>query len=120
MVFLTLTGSRLQSLFDYMGSIKPGEGAFPQVSDGVRFTLNFEKEKCENIRINGRPIDPLKTYGIVTNSYLAKGGDGYGIFLEAIDQFDASTFQRDALIAYIKHLGGDIAPEVKKRITLLP
>ena len=119
-VFLTLTGTQVQTLFDYMGTIQPGEGAFPQVSDNLRFTLNREKKICENILINGSPIDPGKSYGIVTNSYLAKGGDGYRVFLEAVDPFDSSIFQRDALIAYIKHLGGNIVPEVKKRITLIP
>ncbi len=119
-VFLTLTGTQVRTLFDYLGTIQPGEGAFPQVSNGVYFTLNREKKSCDNILINGKSIDPDKSYGIATNSYLAKGGDGYRIFLEATDPFDSSIFQRDALIAYIKHLGGNIAPKVNKRMMLIP
>lgn len=68
--------------------------------------------------INGKPIDLRKSYGIVTNSYLAKGGDGYQAFLQAVDQFDSSIFQRDALIAYIRHLGGNLVPKVNGRITI--
>jgi len=117
-VFLKLTGDQVQALFDYIGTIQPGEGAFPQVSGGIRFTMNEEKKTCENILINGSPIDHGKSYGIVTNSYLAKGGDGYGAFLKTIDPFDSSTFQNDALIAYIKHLGGNLVPEVNGRITI--
>ena len=117
-VFLKLTGARVQALFDYIGTIQPGAGAFPQVSGGIRFTMDPKKKKCENILINGSPIDHGKSYGIVTNSYLAKGGDGYGALLKAIDPFDSSIFQRDVLIAYIKHLGGNLVPKVKGRITI--
>jgi 5'-nucleotidase / UDP-sugar diphosphatase len=117
-VFLNLTGTQIQRLFDFIGTVQPGEGAFPQVSSGIRFTMDPDKKTCKDILINGNPIDPKKTYGIVTNSYLAKGGDGYQAFLQAVDQFDSSIFQRDALIAYIKHLGGTLVPKVNGRITI--
>ncbi|MCF8127870.1 MAG: 5'-nucleotidase C-terminal domain-containing protein [Deltaproteobacteria bacterium] len=120
LVLLKLTGAQLETLFDFIGTIKPGEGAFPQVSDGIRFTLNPKKKTCENILINGQPIDPNKSYRIVTNSYLAKGGDGYTPFTKTIDRFDSSIFQRDALIAYIEHLGGKLVPKVKGRIKFAP
>ena len=118
-VFLNLTGTQVQTLFDFIGTVQPGEGAFPQVSSGIRFTLVPKKKTCKDILINGKPIDPEKSYGIVTNSYLAKGGDGYQTFLQAGDQFDSYIFQRDALIAYIKHLGGNLVPKVNGRITII-
>ena len=118
-VFLNLTGTQVQTLFDFIGTVQPGEGAFPQVSSGIRFTLVPKKKTCKDIMINGKPIDPEKSYGIVTNSYLAKGGDGYQTFLQAGDQFDSYIFQRDALIAYIKHLGGNLVPKVNDRITII-
>jgi len=118
-VVLSLKGKEVASLFDYVATIKAGEGAFPQVSDGVRFTLNRVTQTCEHILINGQPIDADKTYRIVTNSYLAGGGDGYTVFLEGFDRFDSSTPQRDILVEYIKHLGGRIKPEVKGRIRVI-
>ncbi|MCP4576152.1 MAG: bifunctional metallophosphatase/5'-nucleotidase [Deltaproteobacteria bacterium] len=119
LVFLDLTGTQVRTLFNFIGTVQPGEGAFPQVSRGIRFTLVPKKKTCKDILINGKPIDPEKTYGIVTNSYLAKGGDGYKAFLQAVDQFDSSIFQRDALIAYIKHLGGNLVPKINDRITII-
>jgi 5'-nucleotidase/UDP-sugar diphosphatase len=119
LVFLNLTGRQVRTLFNFIGTVQPGEGAFPQVSSGIRFTLAPKKKTCKDILINGKPIDPEKSYGIVTNSYLAKGGDGYDAFLQAVDQFDSSIFQRDALIAYIKHLGGNLVPKVNERITII-
>jgi len=50
---------------------------------------------------------------------LGSGGDGYKVLLKAVDRFDSSTFQRNILVEYIKHLGGNIRPEVKGRITVL-
>jgi 5'-nucleotidase / UDP-sugar diphosphatase len=119
-VLLKLTGAQVESLFDFIGTIQPGEGAFPQVSDGIRFTMNPKKQTCENILVNGNPIDPNKSYRIVSNSYLAKGGDGYTPFMKTMDRFDSSTFQRDALIAYIEHLGGKLVPKVNGRIQFAP
>jgi len=117
-VVLSLKGKEVASLFDYVATIKPGEGAFPQVS-GVRFTLNRLTGACENIRIKGEPIDPDRTYKIVTNSYLASGGDGYKIFLKGFDPFDSETPQREILVEYIKHLGGHIKPTVQGRIRVI-
>jgi 5'-nucleotidase/UDP-sugar diphosphatase len=117
-VFLNLTGTQVRTLFDFIGTVQPGEGAFPQVSSGIRFTMDTENKTCKDMLINGKPIDLRKSYGIVTNSYLAKGGDGYQAFLQAVDQFDSSIFQRDALIAYIRHLGGNLVPKVNGRITI--
>jgi len=118
-VVLSLKGNDVQSLFDYAAAVQPGDGAFPQVSNGVSFTINRAIGKCDNILIDGKPIDPDKTYKIVTNSYLGSGGDGYKVFLKALDRFDSSTFQRDILVEYIKHLGGNIKPEVKGRVTVI-
>ena len=118
-VILSLKGKDVQTLFDYVATMQPGNGAFPQVSDGISFTINRGTERCENILIHGKPIDPDRIYKIVTNSYLGEGGDGYKVFLKAVNRFDSSTFQKEILVEYIKHLGGNIKPEVKRRMTVL-
>lgn len=114
-----MKGSDVAALFDYIATIPQGNGAFPQVSEGVSFTINYDAQKCEDILINGSPIDPDRLYKVGTNSYLASGGDGYKAFLNAVDSYDASIFQRDVVIEYIQHLGGRIKPEVKGRISLV-
>lgn len=118
-VMLSMKGRDVQALFDYISTIPPGDGAFPQVSEGVGFTLNRTAQRCEDILIDGKPINPEGNYNIVTNSYLADGGDGYGAFLRAFDSFDSSMFQRNVLIEYIRHLGGIIRPDVKGRIKII-
>jgi 5'-nucleotidase/UDP-sugar diphosphatase len=116
---LTMKGEDVQKLFDYIATIPRGEGAFPQVSDSVEFTINYNEKTCENVRINGEPIDPDATYKVATNSYMAAGGDGYSMFKNAIKSYDTSMFQRDVFIEYVKHLGGTVSPDVDNRIELV-
>ena len=118
-VVLTLDGKSVQSLFEYMATISPGQGGFPQVSQGVSMIIDMSKKRCTQVMINGKPLKASKTYKIATNSYLAAGGDGYRIFLKAIDAYDSSMFQRGVLIEYIEHLGGRIKPQTYGRIHIL-
>jgi 2',3'-cyclic-nucleotide 2'-phosphodiesterase (5'-nucleotidase family) len=89
------------------------------VSDGVSFTVNRVTGRCEDVRIKGKPLDPATTYRIATNSYLAAGGDGYRMFLNAVDRYDSSSFLRDVFADYLKHLGGVLTPAVGRRITVI-
>jgi 5'-nucleotidase / UDP-sugar diphosphatase len=118
-VVLTLKGSDLEEVFHHVGRLPEGAGGFPQVSEGVSFTINRVTGRCEDVRIRGNPLDPERTYRIATNSYLAAGGDGYRMFLNAADRYDSSRFLRDVFADYLKHLGGVIAPAVGRRITVI-
>jgi 5'-nucleotidase/UDP-sugar diphosphatase len=118
-VVLTLRGSDVASLLAHMARVSKGRGAFPQLSKGVAITLDRAAGRYTRALIDGRPIDPSRTYRIATNSYLAHGGDGYFMFLNACERYDTSVLQRDALIQYIKSLGGRLRPEVRGRIKVL-
>lgn len=118
-VVVTLKGTDVQALFDFIATIPQGKGAFPQVSEGVSFTINYDTGKCENILINGKPIDPDRNYKIATNSFMATGGDGYVAFTNAVEKYDTSFFQRDAFIDYLIYLGGNVKPDVKGRIQII-
>lgn len=118
LVVLTMKGSDLIELFNYIATIPQGKGAFPQVSEGVSFTINYEKGICENVLIGGKPIDPDAQYKIATNSYMATGGDGYVVFKKAIALYDTAMMQRDIMIEYIKKVK-KVAPEIKGRITII-
>ena len=118
-VVLTLNGSDLEEVFHHISRLPEGAGGFPQVSDGVSFTINRVTGRCEDIRIQGKPLDPARTYRIATNSYLAAGGDGYRMLLNAVDRYDSSRFLRDVFADYLKHIGGVVTPAVGRRITVI-
>lgn len=59
-------------------------GAFPHVA-GVAFTFDPEKEpgnRLVEVKVNGEPLDPDKTYKLATNDFLAAGGDEYVMFTD--------------------------------------
>jgi len=118
-VVLKMKGHQVLRLFDYMATIPSGRGAFPQVSEGMGFTINHAAQQIENVSVRGKPIDPARIYSVATNSYLAGGGDGYRIFLEALDRYETSAFQRDALIEYIVKVKKRLTPELEGRIEIM-
>ncbi len=120
MMILTLKGSDVIELFNYVGSIAQGNGAFAQVSHGVSYTINYNTGACEDLLINGKPVDPNKTYRIATNDFIAAGKDGYVVFTKAIDRYDTSAFLRDVIIEYVKQFRGPLVPQVEGRINIIP
>jgi 5'-nucleotidase/UDP-sugar diphosphatase len=118
-VVLTLKGSTVQALCDYMATISSGEGAFPQVSDDLSLTIDNLGKRCEKILMNGEPLKVNKAYRVATNSYLAAGGDGYRMLLNVIDKYDCAILAREVLTKYIRHLGGTIKPQVTGRINFI-
>jgi 5'-nucleotidase/UDP-sugar diphosphatase len=117
-VVLKMKGRQVLRLFDHMAAVPAGSGAFPQVSEGVRLAISSQTQRVERLTIKGKPVDPERTYSIATNSYLAGGGDEYKILLEALDRYDTSTFQRDALIEYIATVMRRVKPELEGRIQM--
>jgi len=117
-VIVEMTGAEVQEMFNFIPTIPRGKGGFPQVSEGVQFTVDFISGESRNISINGEPIDPNKTYKVATNSFMADGGDSYTMMANGY-QYDTSVFQRDTLINYIQHLGGTLTPELEGRITVI-
>lgn len=95
-------------------------GAFPQVS-GIEFVIDFSKEYDANAEtypgstyygpktinrvtitsINGEAFDADATYAVVTNNFLAAGGDTYYAFAAAAEQFDTGIPMDEALMDYI-------------------
>jgi len=117
-VVVTLKGSDVLALFaQASGNI--GHGSMPQVSQGVKFSIDKNAKKLIDLSINGKKVDPNKEYKVVTNSYLASGGDGYKVFKEKrLDFYDSSNMQRDAFIDYVIAKKGVVTPKTYNRIEI--
>lgn len=120
---LTLKGSDVKALFDFIPTLNQGAGGFAQVSKGVKYTLTYDEKgtngKISDITINGKPVDESKTYRVATNDYMAKGGDGYVIMKNAIDIYNTSILVNDMVADYVKNLPQPVTPATDGRITVV-
>ena len=116
-------------------------GGFPQVS-GIKFTVDtsvpfaqgeaypkstyYKPAAISRVTIdsvNGKPFSLTDTYAVVTNNFVAAGGDTYYAFGSAADQFDTGIVMDEAIVEYVQtQLGGVIKASdygtVKGNITL--
>ncbi len=64
--------------------------------------INAIKDSVTSVLINNQPIDPTKTYRVLTSDYLANGGDGIIAFKEALKKDNLNIKVRDAIIEYMR------------------
>ncbi len=90
LVVKTLTGQQLYDLLNQQWAPnQPSGGRILQVSDGFSYRHRFTPNSsplggdyvCDgSIALNGVPIDKSASYRVAMNSFLATGGDNFGVF----------------------------------------
>jgi 5'-nucleotidase/UDP-sugar diphosphatase len=116
---VSLKGSEVQELFNFIATIPQGNGGFPQFSKEVRYTIDIPNKRISNLTIGGAPIDPNKTYRFCTNDYILGGGDGYVVMSKAQDPFNASLLLSYVVIEYIASQSGIITPSTDGRMNVI-
>lgn len=112
LVTVKLDGPTAKSLFDYMAEA----GGDPIAGASYR----IEKGKAVDIRIKGSAFDITQTYIVLTNDYLANGGDKALVYKRGIERQDHAVRVRDAIFNYIKQQtaeGKSINPTIEGRVT---
>ena len=123
---LNLTGAQILRLLEQQWeapnkAVKSNPAALPsatygpllQVSKG--FTYSFDNAQpagatvgsgnrlvAGSVKLNGIAIDPTKTYKIVTNAFLAAGGDNFTVMATGTNLVDTKVLDLDAFIAYFR------------------
>ena len=70
------------------------------------------------MEVAGLPLVLGESYKIVTNNYIAGGGDGFEIFTKGTNFVDTQQLDTDVLGNYISEMG-NVSPEVESRIVNL-
>lgn len=112
---IMMTGTQIVEVLN-MSAAKVGSGAFLHVS-GLKVTYNKTAGKAENVMVGNAPIEIDKTYKVVTNNFVAAGGDGYST-MKLLDKYDTGYVDADATIEYIRTFG-EVDPKVEGRITVI-
>jgi 5'-nucleotidase/UDP-sugar diphosphatase len=118
---VSLKGSQVLELFNFIATIQQGAGGFPQFSKEVRYTLDYTggTRRVSGLTIGGAPVDPDKTYRFCTNDYLLGGGDGYTVLTGSENPFNTSLLLSYVVVEYIKSQGGVITPSLDGRLSVI-
>ncbi|EPO0898210.1 bifunctional UDP-sugar hydrolase/5'-nucleotidase UshA [Citrobacter amalonaticus] len=73
-VYADMNGKDVTDYLTAVAQMKPDSGAYPQFA---RVSFVAKEGKLNDLKINGEPVDPAKTYRMATLSFNATGGDGY-------------------------------------------
>ena len=113
----------VDALENGLSQVEDGAGRFPQVA-GLKYSWkasNAPGSRVLEVMVaegdGWVPIDPAKVYGVVTNDYVRKGGDGYAMFVDAMNPYDFGPGLELVLADYIAAMGGTYTPYLDGRIT---
>ncbi len=109
----------IAALENGVGQIEEGAGRFPQVA-GMSFSVDASAEpgsRVSDVMVGGEPIDPAATYGVVSNNYVRNGGDGYSMFVDAMNAYDFGPDLADVTAEYIAE-NAPYQPYTDGRITM--
>jgi 5'-nucleotidase/UDP-sugar diphosphatase len=120
---VSLKGSDITALFNFIATVPQGAGGFPQFSGEVRYTIDKtpgqESGVIRDLTIGGAPVDPNKTYRFCTNDYILSGGDGYEVMKRAENPFNTSLLLSYVVVEYIRAQNGIIGPSTDGRLTVI-
>lgn len=102
LVLLDVTGAELRAALEHGA----GRGGMLHVSRGFRYVMDPSRpdgQRVIEVSLNGVAIDPARVYRIVTNSFVAGGGDAHVILRDATGfRYDSGIMDVEALIQYMK------------------
>ena len=119
-VKLALNGVALRQALEHGLSLAGhGSGGFPQIS-GLQLTYDLNAPagaRLLSVAVGGARLDPSHSYTLATNSFLARGGDGYVMLANAERLVDATSgpLVASAVIAHLEQ-PGTVWPTVEGRI----
>ncbi|MGD9793720.1 MAG: bifunctional UDP-sugar hydrolase/5'-nucleotidase [Acidimicrobiia bacterium] len=133
LVTMDLTGAQLQALLEQQFvPTRSRPLLIFGVSSGLTFSFDMPDRdvagviipgqasgnRVSNLALNGVPIDPVATYRVTTNNFLADGGDGFTVFTQGTNRAGGG----DDLVAFTEYLTAHspVAPTPVDRITELP
>jgi 5'-nucleotidase len=108
LVTMDLTGEQIEQLLEQQAiSGRPGgrDVLIFGISQGFTFAHNPEgpfgdRINPANIQLNGATLDPATSYRIVTNSFLADGGDSFTVFTQGMNRLGGG----EDLVAFTEYL----------------
>jgi 5'-nucleotidase len=124
LVTMTLTGAQIKTVLEqqFVGCGQPADGQkILQVSAGFTYSWSTSAPACSkisNMQLNSVAIDPVASYRVTVNNFLAAGGDNFPGFKAGTDLL-TGRIDLDAFVDYLLE-NSPVAPGPQDRITRLP
>ena len=121
LVTMTLTGAQIKTLLETQFSGCNGQGGFDrilQVSAGFSYSYtaaNACNSRVTAMSLNGAAVNPVAAYRVTVNSFLADGGDAFGVLVQGSQRLGGAV-DTDAFEAYLLANPGGVAPGPQNRI----
>jgi 2',3'-cyclic-nucleotide 2'-phosphodiesterase (5'-nucleotidase family) len=105
---MDLTGEQIRTLLNQSANLYKG---ILQTSGATWYWYN--DCRCDtpttwgayNVEVGGVPLVDAQVYRVVTNNFLAPGGDGWTTFAEGTDRWDTYYDMQQGFVEYIEMLG---------------
>jgi 2',3'-cyclic-nucleotide 2'-phosphodiesterase (5'-nucleotidase family) len=120
LVVLEVTGQQLKDALEhsakYFREYAPGKttaeliddrvpGYNFDIAEGVTYELDITKpfgQRIQNLRFQGKPLDPNQKLRLATNNYRVNGGGGYAMYKDARVIYRSSELIRDLIIDWVE------------------
>ncbi|MDQ2103719.1 bifunctional metallophosphatase/5'-nucleotidase [Azospirillum isscasi] len=121
-VLIEVTGQQLRDALEFgFSGIEQLQGRFPHLSN-ARVVVDAARppgQRVMALTVGGKPVEPEARFRLATGSYLANGGDGYGMLSTAprlVDDRDADFVS--TIVASRIARTGVFAPRLDGRLTV--
>ncbi|WP_319478767.1 5'-nucleotidase [uncultured Draconibacterium sp.] len=111
LVFLELKGEKMKAFLDYVADHGGGSVGGTQ--------MVIANDIATEVKIGGEKLDFNKNYWLVTNDYVAAGGDGLEMLAENEQFINSGEKIRDVIIDYLEELAANnqhVNPKLDGRI----
>ena len=111
---IEIKGSDLLDAFDVTAAFG-GQG----VSSNVRAKVNPATKKASDVTLDGKPVDPDKTYRLATIDYLSAGGDYMKPLTRGKVVAQSPNVIYNDLMDYMRRSNKKINPSGERRVTVI-
>lgn len=116
LVVMNLRGAQIVALLEeqWLGG-RDAKRGFLQVSEGFSYAWDASQPEGRRIvpgsvRLHGAPLQMDSSYRVVTNNFLAEGGDGFPTFTKGSNRAPTNVRDIDALTSYLVRREQDQRP----------
>jgi 5'-nucleotidase len=119
LVTLKLTGAQLKGVLEQQWQPAGASRPFLKLGVSKGFDYTYDPTAVAGSRIlsmslNGVPVTPAATFVVTVNSFLASGGDNFGVFAQGTNQADSGRVDLTAMVEYLAATG-TLAPDYSQR-----